>query len=139
VAKPDPREIEALYQEGADAGLTRVEVDVIALPHLARRMGQEPTAASQIGSRRELSTVRGALAAEIGRRQRATAAGQPRATARQVDYLVDLLVARARAGDGGGLVGCARFYADDGSVDTARVAALTRTEASQLITSLTDS
>ncbi|MBF6411182.1 hypothetical protein [Nocardia farcinica] len=58
------------------------------------------------------------------------------ATEAQIDYIVALLEGRARRGEGGGFMSTRGLYKDDGTVDRAAVAAMTRRTASAMIDSL---
>lgn len=60
------------------------------------------------------------------------------ATGPQIDYVVKLLARRATSGEGGGFVSTAGLYDADGNIDRAAVAALTQSQASTLIDSLTN-
>lgn len=61
------------------------------------------------------------------------------ATDRQVEYIIKLLIDRVRSGEGGGFASTKGLYTPDGTIDRAAVTALTKAQASQLITSLTGS
>jgi hypothetical protein len=59
------------------------------------------------------------------------------ANSAQVERVIELLIRRARTGEGDGFASTKGLFTVDGAVDRAAVAAMTGAQASQLITSLT--
>ena len=61
---------------------------------------------------------------------------EPLATGNQVDYIVSLLSRRTYSGEGGGFMSTNGLYHEDGTINRAAIAAMTRRNASALIDSL---
>lgn len=76
---------------------------------------------------------------ELRKEQQAAKAAptrEPLATGNQIDYIVSLLSRRTRAGEGGGFMSTQGLYREDGTINRAAIAAMTRRNASALIDSL---
>jgi hypothetical protein len=136
MAKPSNADIEAVYKLGESAGMTRDQVDIIAVPHISI-LGRA-FSLTQVRSHGELRTIHNIISAaaqQANRNIERAINGQPptsapRATPRQVDYIFNLLAQRAASGVAGGFM--------TGPTDRAGIEAMTKSEASIYITSLTE-
>lgn len=134
MAKPTDSEIEDVYREAEARGLTRQQVDEIAIP-LITDVWLPPTGLGSVRSHRQLraiiSAVRDAYPA-VPERPKPV----PLATPKQVAYIADLLSRRFRDGDTSGFMGVSSLITSTGAIDLDAIGALTRARASQLISSL---
>jgi hypothetical protein len=132
MARPAAAQIEALYVEAENGGLTRADVDVIAGPIIGTLLGgRQAEKLVDVRSGRQMDEIADQVRAEVAKRRSTSTGGQRaehRATPRQVNYILDLLAQRQRSGEGGG------FF--QGPTDRGGIERLTIDEASTYITSL---
>lgn len=144
MAKPSDSEIAAVYALGAEGGLSEDDVDKIAADVIGILLGGRP--ASFLGQARSLREL-GQIETRVREAARPVSVNtttgevgpEPAITDRQVDYIAELLARRVRSGEGGGFFATGAFLVGAGDqtrIDMDAIRALSRRQASSLITSL---
>lgn len=135
MAKPSTEDIEAVYAEAAEGGLTQEEADTIAAPALGAVLGGRPiTTLAGALSGNDLRKAANVIREEIRRRAPKPAR---KATPAQIGEIGRALMARKRAGLAP-LPGHERFHTAAGTPDRGLVtrAWLTAAEADDILTAL---
>lgn len=134
MAKPTTADIEAVYTQAAEGGLTRDQADAIAAPALGASLTGPITSLTGALSNRDLHRAAGAISDEI--RHRTPRPPRP-ATLFQIGEVGRALMARKRA-NLAPLPGHERFHTAAGTPDRGLItrARLTADEADAILTDL---
>jgi hypothetical protein len=130
-------EAERIYALAAERGLDRDQVNQLAY---TKRLTMDAFTIERLSGARSRQLIDMLPAGPTAATPAAATTAEPahsHCSARQADYIADLLAERARSGEGGGFASVERLYTQDGKLDLAAIANLSPDSASMIIRSLT--